>query len=74
MAQPLSGGNSSFAINDIGTVVRLGVSTNTVPADGTVNYNGLLDSVQFYGQALSAGQVAALYQGTSLGTLPRRPM
>jgi autotransporter-associated beta strand protein len=70
VAQPLSPGNSGFAVPDIGAVVRLGVSTNTVAADGTVNFNGLLDSVQFYNQGLSALQIAALYQGRSVGPLP----
>jgi autotransporter-associated beta strand protein len=70
VAQPLSAGNRSFSAPDVGTMVRLGVSTNTVAADGSVNYNGLLDSVQFYGQALSAGQVSAQYQGRSVGPLP----
>ena len=70
VAQPLSAGNGGFSVPDIGSVVRLGVSTNTFPADGTANYNGLLDSVQFYGQALSAGQIAAQYQGRSVGPLP----
>ncbi|HOW71093.1 MAG TPA: autotransporter-associated beta strand repeat-containing protein [Phycisphaerae bacterium] len=69
-AQPLSLGNSSFSVPDIGWVVRLGVSTNTVPTDGTVNYNGLLDRVQFYRQALSPAQVTALFQGQSVGPLP----
>ena len=68
--QPLSSGNSSFSVPDIGTMVRLGVSTNTVAADGTRNFIGLLDSVQFYDQALSPAQVAALYQGRSVGPLP----
>lgn len=70
VAQPLSPGNSSLTVADIGTVVRLGVSTNTVAADGTVNFNGMLDSVQFFSQALSAAQVAALFQGQSAGPLP----
>ena len=61
--QALSSGNASFSNVDVGSLVRLGVSTNTVASDGTVNYNGLLDSVQFYSQALTAAQVAALYQG-----------
>jgi autotransporter-associated beta strand protein len=47
------------------------VSTNAFPADGTVNFNGLLDNVQFYNQALSAQQVATLYQGNNpFGSLP----
>jgi autotransporter-associated beta strand protein len=70
VAQPLSSGNSSFDNADVGSVVRLGVSTNTVSSDGTVNFNGLLDDVQFYRQALSADQIAALYQGLSAGPLP----
>ena len=70
VAQPLSPGNNRFSVPDIGSVVRLGVSTNTVPADGSVHYNGLLDHVQFYGRALSAGQVAALHQGRTVGPLP----
>ena len=70
VAQPLSSGNSSFGNADVGSVVRLGVSTNTVSSDGTVNFNGLLDDVQFYRQALSTDQIAALYQGLSAGPLP----
>jgi autotransporter-associated beta strand protein len=71
--QSLSAGNSGFANADVGSVVRLGVSTNTVPADGTINYNGLLDSVQFFGQALSAAQIAALYQGQGTVVVGRLP-
>ena len=70
VAQPLSAGNSGFGNADIGTMVRLGVSTNTVASDGTVNFNGLLDDVQIYGQALSADQIAALFQGLNVGPLP----
>jgi autotransporter-associated beta strand protein len=70
VAQSLSSYNSGFTAGDIGSVVRLGVSTDTVASDGAVNYNGLLDSVQFYNQALSAPQVAALFSGGSAGFLP----
>jgi autotransporter-associated beta strand protein len=63
-AQPLSPGNAGFANADIGSIVRLGATTNTFPSDGTVHFNGMLDNVQIYGQALSAAQVAALYQGS----------
>jgi hypothetical protein len=70
VAQPLSPGNSGFGTADVGSTVRLGVSTNTFPSDGTVNFNGLLDSVQFYGRPLSASQVVSLYQGQSPGVLP----
>ncbi len=70
-AQPLSSGNSGFSNADVGSIVRLGVTTNTVASDGTVNYNGLLDNVQFYGQALSGAQISALYQGSNIfGSLP----
>jgi autotransporter-associated beta strand protein len=68
--QPLSAGNRGFSVPDFGSVVRLGVSTNTVAADGTVNFNGLLDNVQFHNQALSPAQIAASYQGRNLGPLP----
>ncbi|MBX3426346.1 MAG: autotransporter-associated beta strand repeat-containing protein [Pirellulales bacterium] len=69
--QPLSSGNSSFANFDVGTVVRLGATTNTFAGDGTVHFNGLMDGVQFYDQALSGAQIAALYEGTNVhGTLP----
>lgn len=71
IAQPLSPGNSGFANADIGSVVRLGVSTNTVAGDGTVNFNGLLDNVEFYNQALTASQVGERYAGNNLfGSLP----
>jgi autotransporter-associated beta strand protein len=65
VAQPLSPGNEGFANADIGSFVRLGVSTNTFPGDGTVNFNGLLDDVHFYSHALSAAKVEALYQATN---------
>ena len=69
-AQPLSAGNRGFSVPDIGSVVRLGVTTNNVAADGTAHFNGLLDGVQFYNQALSPAQIAAGYQGRNLGPLP----
>jgi autotransporter-associated beta strand protein len=71
VAQPLSAGNGGFGNADVGSVVRLGVTTDTFAGDGTVNFNGLMDDVRFYNQALSASQVGALYQGKSVtGNLP----
>lgn len=70
VAKTLSSGNAGYANADISSIVKLGLTTNTVPADGTVNYNGLMDNVQFYSQALSAEQVAAMAQGASIGVLP----
>lgn len=71
VAQPLSAGNGGFNNADIGSIVRLGVSTNTVAADGTVNFNGLLDNVQVYNTALNAAQVGSLFQGnTAFNVLP----
>ena len=52
LAQPLSAGNAGFGNADVGSIVRLGVTTNTFAGDGTVNFNGQLDDVQFYNQAL----------------------
>ena len=40
------------------------------PADGTVNFNGLLDSVQFYSQALSAGADRRLVPGPERRAAP----
>jgi autotransporter-associated beta strand protein len=69
--QSLSAGNGGFGNGDIGSTVRLGLTTDGVAGDGTVNFNGLMDNVQFYSQALSAAQVAANYQGnSSFGALP----
>lgn len=69
--QTLSSGNSGFGNADVGTSVRLGFTTNAVAADGTVHFSGLLDDVQFYNQALSAAQVAQVYQGlVPAGSLP----
>jgi autotransporter-associated beta strand protein len=69
---PLSNGNSSFGNVDVGSVVRLGATTNTVAGDGTVNFNGLMDNVQFYSQALTAGQVKELSANFNLfGSLPQ---
>jgi autotransporter-associated beta strand protein len=71
VAQPLSPGNAGFATPDVGSIVRLGVTTDTVAGDGTVNFKGLLDDVRLYGRALSPDQVTALYGGTtSFGPLP----
>lgn len=71
VAQPLSAGNNAFGNADIGTLVRLGVSSNTVAADGTLNFNGLLDNVQVYNSALSASQVSRLFSGnTAFSSLP----
>jgi fibronectin-binding autotransporter adhesin len=69
-AQPLSTGNSGFSSADVGSIVRLGVTTDTIAGDGTANFNGLLDNVRVYKQALSPGQIAAVYQGQNLGALP----
>ena len=68
VAQPLSAGNSSLGNADVGSIVRLGVSTN--PGDGAVSFNGLLDNVQFYSSALSGAQVAGLYGSSGYGLLP----
>ena len=70
--QPLStsAAHAGFGNDDIGGLVKLGATTNTIAGDGTRNFNGLLDDVQFYGQSLSAAQVAALHQGKTLGSLP----
>ncbi len=70
-SQPLSSGNSSFGNADVGSIVRLGLTTDTFAGDGTANFNGLLDNVQFYSQALSGSQITSLYQGSNVfGTLP----
>ena len=72
MLQSLSAGNNAFDQADFGSIVRLGVTTNTIAADGTVNFNGQMDNVQIYNQSLSAAQVAALYQGKTLLARCRR--
>lgn len=68
--QPLAAGNAGFGNGDVGGQIRIGASTNTVAADGTLNFNGLLDNVQIFSQSLSAAQIASLYQGLSAGPLP----
>ena len=70
VAQPLSAGNAGFANADVGSIVRLGATTNTVASDGTVNFNGRLDEVAIYNQALSPAQVAAVYAGRAVTPLP----
>ena len=70
VAQSISSGNSAFSNNDSGNSIRIGATTDTAASDGTVNFNGLLDNVQIYSQALTAPQVAALYLGTAAGNLP----
>ena len=70
VAQPLSAGNAGFANADVGSVVRLGATTNSVASDGTANFNGRLDEVAIYNQALSPAQVATLYAGRTVMPLP----
>lgn len=68
VARTLSPGNIGFSNGDVGSIVRLGIATN--PGDGAANFNGLLDNVQVYNQALTAAQITALYQGQSASPLP----
>lgn len=72
VARTLSPGNTGFSNGDIGSIVRLGIATN--PGDGAANFNGLLDNVQVYNQALTAAQITALYQGQSMSPLPTTTM
>lgn len=65
VAQSLSTGNDGFGNADVGTVVRLGLATN--PGDGATHFNGMLDTVEIYSQALTAAQVTALYNSQLLG-------
>jgi len=67
VAQPLSSGNSDFGYGDVGTVIRLGVTTDNESGDGTVNFSGLMGDVQFYSEALTAAQIATVYQGQIQG-------
>ncbi len=69
-AQSLSDGNNSFSNNDSGNSIRIGATTDSTTSDGTVNFNGLLDNVQIYNQALTAPQVSSLFLGTAAGSLP----
>jgi autotransporter-associated beta strand protein len=69
--QTLSTGNLSFSNGDVSSLLRLGVTTNGVASDGTVNFSGLLDNVQIFNQALSAAQITSVVAGaTHLGSLP----
>ena len=70
VAQSLADGYNGFTTSDLGNNVRIGATTDTTASDGTVNFNGLLDNVQVYRSALTAPQVASLYQGTNAGVLP----
>ena len=67
VAQSLASYNSSFSNSDVGSVVRLGVSTDTVAGDGTINFNGMLDSVQFYNQALYSAASRSPVPGEHFG-------
>jgi autotransporter-associated beta strand protein len=69
-AEALSDGNNAFGNADVGSNLRIGATTDTAASDGTVNFNGLLDNVQIYNQALTAPQISALFLGTSTGALP----
>ncbi|MGN6366669.1 MAG: glycosyl hydrolase [Phycisphaerae bacterium] len=69
-AEALSNGNIGFGNGDAGSNVRIGATTDTVASDGTVNFNGLLDNVQVYTQALTAPQISALYASNIAGGLP----
>ncbi|HUO09350.1 MAG TPA: glycosyl hydrolase [Phycisphaerae bacterium] len=69
-AQSLADGYNGFSNNDSSSTVRIGATTDNVASDGTVNFNGLLDNVQIYSQALTAPQIAALYLTNTTGLLP----
>ncbi|HUO10842.1 MAG TPA: LamG-like jellyroll fold domain-containing protein [Phycisphaerae bacterium] len=67
----LSSGNSSFIPSfDTGGTVLLGATTDTYAPDGTVNFNGLLDEVAIYNQALNASQIQLLYSANSPNPAP----
>ena len=70
VAEALADGNNAFGNADVGSNLRIGATTDTAASDGTVNFNGLLDNVQIYNQALTAPQISALFLGTTTGALP----
>jgi autotransporter-associated beta strand protein len=69
--QSLSAANAGLLNQDMGSILRLGATTNTFVGDGTVHFNGLIDEVRIYNRALSQTQVAALFNGANaVGSLP----
>jgi fibronectin-binding autotransporter adhesin len=67
----LSNGNSGFiqAVEQ-GSTVSFGITTDSFPGDGTVNFNGMLDEIQIYNRALTASQIQGLYTSNSPNPLP----
>jgi fibronectin-binding autotransporter adhesin len=62
-------GNGNTTPSDIGDLVQLGYTPDTVSGDGTNPLYGNLDDINFYNGALSATQISSLY-ATNLINLP----
>ena len=67
----LSSGNAGFeqAVEQ-GSVVSFGITTDSVGSDGTVDFNGMMDEIQIYSQALSPSQILSLYTTDSPNPAP----
>jgi autotransporter-associated beta strand protein len=52
---------TAFNNADPSTLVKLGYSVNTVPTDGTLNYTGAMDELNFFSSALTPTQIQSLY-------------
>ncbi len=67
----LSSGNAGFqqAVEQ-GSVVSFGITTDNVSSDGTVDFNGMMDEIQIYSQALSPSQITSLYTTDSPNPAP----
>jgi len=51
-------------------VVSFGITTDNVSGDGTVDFNGMMDEIQIYSQALSPSQITSLYTTDSPNPAP----
>ena len=61
---------TDFNNTDIGDLVQLGFSPDTVVADGTTGMYGNLDDINIYSGSLTASQVTNLYNTNNAGANP----
>ena len=82
LAVTRNGSTFTFYVN--GSAVSTNVSTINIPdpnapltigqAEGTFNFNGLLDETRIYNRALFASEIQAIYQAGTNGMCPPTPL
>jgi autotransporter-associated beta strand protein len=60
---------TGFSNADVGSMIQLGYTTDTVTADGSVNMVGNMDDINLFSGSLTAAQVSSLYSTNTVGLL-----